>query len=420
MNILFVHNNFPGQFGSLAGHLAGARGHKVVAIGSGTARPIPGVELRRYAPKRGTAPAIHPFSVRFEADCIRGEATHAVATQLAQAGFRPDVIVGHVGWGEPLFLRDVWPAAKVALYTEFYYHGHGCDVGFDPEYESLTPRQFLRVRAKNATQALMLAEADLGISPTEWQRNVYPEILRPRISVVHDGIDTKTVRPRPGVGFKPADTGLAFKPGDEVITYVNRALEPMRGLHIFLQALMEILPARPNAHVLIVGADTGAGYGDAAPAGQSWKQYLLGKWGDLIDASRVHWLGRIERKKYLDVLAVSRVHVYLTYPFVLSWSLLEAMSAGCLVVASDTPPVKEVIEHECNGLLVDFHDRAALARTVIDALSQPREAFAAITQAARKTVIERYDRDSVCLPRWTALIEGLALKGAASNVQQIA
>jgi glycosyltransferase involved in cell wall biosynthesis len=405
MNVLFVHNDFPGQFGAWAQHLANSRGHQVRAIGSRTAKEMTGVGLSRYGLTRGSSPTVHPFSIRFEADCLRGEAAGKAAGQLARAGFRPDVIVAHIGWGESFFLRDVWPDSKLIGYCEFFYHARGHDVNFDPEFESPTLEADMRVRAKNAGALLALADVTAGLAPTAWQRSTFPEHLRGRITVIHDGIDTSEARPRPGIVLKLPQTGAVLRPDDEVVTYVNRHLEPMRGLHIFLRSLPEILAARPKAEVLVIGAPSKQPYGGRSQDGKTWKERLLAEVADRIDASRVHWLGLVPGHVFLAALGISRVHVYLTYPFVLSWSVLQAMSSGCLVVASKTPPVQEVIEDGSNGLLVDFFDHRRLAELVISALSRPREHFAPLTTAARRTIVQRFDRSTVCVPRLVELVE---------------
>ena len=410
MNILFVHNNFPGQFGAWAQHLAKLRGHHVVAIGSRTAAAIPDVELHRYELKRGSSKSVHNFAVRFEADCIRAEAVARTAEQLRRSGFSPDVIVAHIGWGESLFLRDVWPASKIIVYCEFYYRSRGLDVNFDPEFESPTIEGDMRVRAKNAGTTLALADADIGLSPTHWQRSVFPEQLQSRIEVIHDGIDTSEARPRPDAVFSLPGTSRVLRADDEVITYVNRHLEPMRGLHILLRSLPELLAARPKAEVLIMGSAGGQSYGGASNDGRSWKDRFLAEVADRIDTSRVHWLGRVSKPVYLNALAVSRIHLYLTAPFVLSWSLLEAMSTGCLVIASKTPPVEEIIEHGKNGLLVGFFDHGNLAATVIEALARPRTDFLSITTAARLTILQRFDRATVSIPKLVELVERFARK----------
>jgi glycosyltransferase involved in cell wall biosynthesis len=404
MNILFVHSNFPAQFVHLASYLAQA--HNVVAIGGPSSRAITAVRLLRYRLSRGSTAGILPLAIRYEADCLRGAATAAACSELLNQGFRPDLVVGHSGWGELLFVKEIWPDAKIIAYAEYYYRGRGGDSCFDREIDDPTLANIMVAHAKNGGLAVSLADADLAISPTHWQRSCFPALLRSRIVVAHDGIDTVSICPNPTARVQLAN-GCTFGAGDELVSYVNRSLEPMRGIHVFLRALPAILRARPSAQVLIIGASTETPYGKPAAQGTTWKEAFLKEICDEIDPSRVHWLGAVDRTALNAVLAVSRVHVYLTYPFVLSWSLLEAMSAGCLVVASDTAPVREVIDDGSNGLLVDFFDHDLLASTVIEALARPFEAVAGMRLAARKTIVKRFDRDSVCLPRLDLLIKGM-------------
>jgi glycosyltransferase involved in cell wall biosynthesis len=410
MNVLFVHNEFPGQFMHLATHLARQRGHNVVAIGGPNSRELDQIALRRYQLTRDSTPGILPYAETYEIECLHGEAAAVSAAELAREGFRPDVIIGHAGWGELLYLKEIWPNTKTVAYAEYYYRGRGGDSSFDLEIDDPGLAYLIFSRAKNAGVAICVAEADLVICPTNWQRSCYPESLRSRIIVAHDGIDTVGIRPLPDARLKLAGSDQEFRAGDEVVTYVNRALEPMRGIHVFLRALPAILESRPSAHVLIVGSEDERLYGKWPPEEATWKDIFVREVRDRIDPARVHWLGLLDRPALNNFFGVSRVHVYLTYPFVLSWSMLEAMSAGCLVVASSTPPVEEVIKSGHNGLTVDFFDHQALAGTVIDALGRPREAFSTITAAARDTIVKRYDRDAVCLPRLVGLIESLATR----------
>ena len=228
-----------------------------------------------------------------------------------------------------------------------------------------------------------------------------PEAYQEGISVIFDGIDTQVVKPDPQAVFIFGDR--SFSVGDEVITFINRNLEPQRGYHIFMRALPEILRRRPNAVALIVGED-GVSYGLPPANGNSWKQIFLDEVKNRLDLSRVFSLGRIAYVEYLRLLQISACHVYLTYPFVLGWSCIEAMSAGCLVVGSATPPVQEVIEHDKNGLLVDFFDVDALADTVADCLARPVH-YAHLRTAARQTVVTRYDLNTVCLPAQMRFVE---------------
>ena len=399
MNILFIHQNFPGQFKFLAPALA-ATGHRVHALRI-DGRDVPGVEVHRYTLKRSSSREIHPWAVEFESKMIRGEACALAAMQLKAAGFMPDVIVANPGWGESLFLRDVWPQARMLALFEFFYAAQGLDFDFDPEFARAGLDADAKLRAKNTSLLMALQDMDAGWSPTHFQRSTLPEVYQERISVIFDGIDTQVVRPDPDAVFTFGDR--TFRVGDEVITFINRNLEPQRGYHIFMRALPEILRRRPNAVALIVGRD-GVSYGAPPANGGSWKQIFLDEVKDRLDLSRVFSLGRIAYVEYLRLLQVSACHVYLTYPFVLGWSCIEALSTGCLVVGSATPPVQEVIEHEKNGLLVDFFDVDALADTVADCLARPAH-YAHLRAAARQTVVTRYDLNTVCLPAQMRFVE---------------
>jgi len=402
MNVAFVHQNFPGQFKHLAPHLAKA-GHTVRALGI-EGPGLPGIDLRRYKPARATSRHTHPWAQEFETKVIRGEACAAAALALKNEGFVPHVIVANPGWGESLFLKDVWPQAKMLALIEFFYAAQGLDFDFDPEFHQPDPVRDAKLRAKNAHLLMALADMDCGLSPTEFQKSTVPLAFRDRIRVIFDGIDTGVVRPDSGATLQVA--GRTLRAGDEVLTFVNRNLEPYRGYHIFMRALPAILDARPHAVALIVGGD-GVSYGAAAPEGKTWKQIFLDEMKDRLPLERVHFTGRLPYAEYLKVLQASACHVYLTYPFVLGWSCIEALAAGCLVVGSRTPPVQEAIEHGRNGLLVDFFDTRVLAQTVIDCLARPGD-YTSLRTAARQSALERYDLAGVCLPQQVRLIERLA------------
>ena len=401
MNVLFVHQNFPGQFKHLAPHLARA-GHRVRALGI-DGPGLPEVELIRYKPARATSKNTHPWAQEFETKVIRGEACARAALELRDGGFTPDVIVANPGWGESLFLRDVFPRARMLALLEFFYAARGLDFGFDPEFHRNDPMRDAKLRSKNAHLLMALADMDRGFSPTQFQRSTVPEQYRAKIDVIFDGIDTGVARPDSGAAIEIGEQSL--RASDEVLTFVNRNLEPYRGYHIFMRALPEILRRRPHASVLIVGGD-GVSYGAPAPAGKSWKQIFFDEVKGQLDLARVHFIGRLPYEQYLKVLQVSACHVYLTYPFVLGWSCIEAMSTGCLVVGSRTPPVEEAIQDRRNGLLVDFFDVAALARAVCEVLERPDE-FAPLRAAARQTALDRYDL-AKCLPQQVKMVEDLA------------
>lgn len=400
--ILFVHPNFPGQFVHVARHLA-AKGWLVCALGDHTARDLPGVTLERYeAPVRAVR-VDSQVARRFAVEAARGSAAADAARRLASAGFRPRVVVGHPGWGDMMYLKDVFPAATFIDYLEFWFSAEGADVGFDPEFGVPSIEQSERVRARNAAVLLAAADADRLVSPMPWQAQRFPALLRERITVAHEGIDTEKARPHAGVVLDVEGAAALARTGDEILTFVSRDLEPYRGFHVFMRSLPKILKARPNARVLVIGGD-GVSYGHRPATGGSWRQAMMAEVGRDIDRSRVHFLGKVPHDVFIAAMQVSRVHVYLTYPFVLSWSVLEAMSCGALVVGSDTAPVRDVIRHGENGLLVDFFDTAALADTVCEALAAPEARFASLRRAARQSIVLAHDLRTVALPAWEKLI----------------
>lgn len=415
MNILFIHQHFPGQFKFLAPALVD-RGHDVSAlcITPDQGFSYPGIQIHAYKTDRGTTPNIHPWVMDLETKVIRAEACFRAAMKLKESGYKPDLIIAHIGWGETLFIKEVWPDCKLVIYAEFYYHASGADVGFDPEFV-IPDAVACAMRAKNLNNIAHFDIADAGISPTEWQKSTFPEPFRSKITVVHDGIDTDQLLPNPKATLtltigntKP----LVLTKRDEIITFVNRNLEPYRGYHTFMRSLPAILKERPNLKVLIVGGDK-VSYG-AAPDPNTygklgWKEIFANEIKQQL--SEVQWqqlifVGNIPYKYFVPLLQVSTVHVYLTYPFVLSWSLLEAMSVGCAIVGSKTAPLQEVIEHNHNGLLVDFFKPKELAGAVIKLLDDPalRETLG---QAARKIAVEKFDLKTVCLPRALEFVERL-------------
>ena len=414
VNLLFVHQNFPGQFKHLAPALA-AHGHRVVAT---TMRKPPhppswqGVELKPYSVSRGTTPGIHPWMTDLETKTIRAEAFFRHALRMARAGFKPDVVIAHPGWGESLFVKEVWPQARLGIFSEFFYQAEGSDVGFDPEFPPQDEGEPCRLRMKNANHLLHFDIADGGISPTRWQASTFPLPFRERICVIHDGIDTDHVVPLPQVRLVlPTVDGrrLSLSRDDEVVTFVNRNLEPYRGYHVFMRTLPEILRRRPRAQVVLVGGEE-VSYGARPPGGGTWKQIFIDEVRPRIadaDWARVHFVGRIPYDRFVGLLQVSTVHVYLTYPFVLSWSLLEAMSAGCAIVASDTAPLREAIVHGDTGRLVGFFDSPALADEVCGLLDDPAER-ARLGSRARQFARQTYDLKTICLPRQLRWVAGLA------------
>lgn len=409
MDLLFVHQNFPGQFKHLAPALA-AHGHRVVALSMRKdAQPgtWQGVQVLPYRAVRGNLPGQHPWLVDFESKLLRGQASLKAARLLRDQGFTPRAVIAHPGWGESLFLSEVWPQARLGLYAEWFYRERGYDFGFDPEFPLVDGElQAGRLRLKNLNHWMHHEIASAAISPTAWQASTFPPEYRQKISVIHDGVDTDALTPDPGVVFEVDGQRLSRQ--DEVITFVARQLEPYRGWHVFMRLLPALLRQRPQARVLIVGGD-GVAYGAPPLGGGSWKQRLIDEVRPQMpdaDWSRVSFLGHLPYPRFVDLLRLSTVHVYLTYPFVLSWSLLEAMSTGACVLASDTAPVREVVTEGETGRLVDFFDRDLLLQRLLELLDDPAQRQR-LGAAARHHVQQHYDLRRVCLPRqldWVAAL----------------
>ena len=405
MRILFVHQNFPGQFVHLALELA-ARGHDVIAL-TADSNPNPiSLPCARYKWQPPAFPKdVYRLASSFAAMTRRGEVAALAAAELRDAhGIEPDVIFGTPGWGEMLFLGQVWPRARRLVYAEFFYAPGGPNEGFDPEFSNSGLRQRISLAANGAHVVMSMADAHALLAPTRWQAASFPDYVQSRISVIHDGIDTARVAPAAATRVTIPGTSIEIRTGEEILTFINRNLEPSRGFHIFMRSLPKVLAARPHARVVIIGGDERSYSPAPMAAGKTWREMMLDELGERLDLSRVHFAGKVPYATFVDLMRVTRVHAYLTYPFVLSWSLLEAMSAGALIVGSRTPPVEEVISDGENGRLVDFFDVDAWSSALIEALAQP-EKFSGLRRAARQTVVERYDLRSKCLPRLVNFVE---------------
>lgn len=392
-NILFIHQNFPGQFGRMALALA-KQGHNVQALAD-QGRGLADIPTHRYVLKTppGLAAGMFP---NLQAQLMRSGAAAQKMLQLKAAGYQPDYIIAHPGWGDALFVKDVWPEAHLTVFSEWFYSTHGADVGFDPEFPTEEAEQAaIGVRLKNTVHLHAYHAADAIYTCTEWQKAQIPALYRGKTEIVRDYIDTETVKPNPKAAIHLHKACKTFRAGDEVISFVNRNLEPYRGFHVFMRALPKILAERPEAHVVLVGGDE-VSYGRKHASGKTWKQVMLEEVGAQLPLERVHFVGKLPYETYLNLLQVSACHVYLTYPFVLSWSCLEAMAAGCALVANDAEPVREVVTDKVNGHLVDFFQTAELADRVVDVLNNRHSPTTQTMCArARQTIIDGYaDADS--------------------------
>jgi glycosyltransferase involved in cell wall biosynthesis len=404
MRALFLHQNFPAQYRHLVRRLANRPENEVYFITQANANAMRGVTKIVYKPFLPAQSTCHPFSIDVDRAIRTGLAAAEACRALRARGFRPDIVIGHNGWGETLFVKDVFPDAPLLSYFEFFYHAHGVDVDFDPEFTSVFGDP-ARLRTRNAVNLMGFNAADWGHTATSWQRSLYPGDMRRRITAIHEGVDTTRVKPNPDAWLRLPGHDRKLTRNDEVITYVARNLEPYRGFHVFMRALPEILRRRPQARVIVVGGD-GVSYGTPPPIGVSYRDWLQQELRDSLDWARVHFLGQVSYETYLTVLQVSSAHVYLTYPFVLSWSFAEALACGCLVIGSKTAPVLEVLEDRVNGLLVDFFSTTELADRLDEVFEHP-DRLQELRDRARQTAVTRFDLTTSQLPKWERLVENL-------------
>jgi len=408
VKLLFVHQGFPSQYIHILRALETQGGHELIALGIEEADEVlpASVKYFRYSLTRGNQPGLHPWVLDIESKVLRAEACANAAIKLKQQGFTPDLICSHPGWGEPLFLKDIWPEIPLLTYQEFFYNPRGFDYAFDNEIHGESNwMDSARIRIKTANQLLNLEASDWCVTPTEFQKSSYPKAWRNRISVIHDGIDTNKACPSKTQEPVELPDGTVLQPDDKVVTFVNRTLEPYRGCHSMIRAIPQLQQLAPDAKLVIVGDTKGVSYGNLCPEGE-WSERFLAEIEGHYDPSRVHFTGPVPYEHFIPILQLSKAHVYLTYPFVLSWSLLEAMSCGCAVVGSNTLPVQEVIKHGRNGLLVDFFDPQQIASTIAELLKNRTYALE-LGQAARETVLQHYRLDN-CVQRHLALINLVA------------
>jgi glycosyltransferase involved in cell wall biosynthesis len=406
MNLMFVHQNMPGQYREQLLWLAQQRAHRIVFLTQRKDPPkIDGITTVRYGPHGRDAPSTYGLSKIWEEAAASGYGAVLAAQKLEKdEGFRPDIIIGHAGWGELLFFKDLWPDVPVIGFFEYFYRATGGPVGFDPDDPPNEYTPYL-LRARNTVPYASVDAVDLGHAPTQWQADRFPDYFRDKFYVCHDGIRTDRLRPNPKVELNLGRLKRPLTRKDEIFTYLARNLEHTRGFHIFMRALPAIQKARPNARVIILGGND-VSYGRKSKHPKGLRAEMEEEVGPQLDWDRVHFLGQVPYSEYCKIVQLSRCHIYLTMPFVLSWSLLESMSMQATVVASDVAPVREAVTHGENGLLVNFFDPGALADQVVDVLAN-QPAYAHLGPAARAQVVETYDFLTRCMPEHVRQINAL-------------
>lgn len=400
MRILFLHDNFPAQFPHVAAALAKDKDNDVVFGTLRKAGCLPGVRRVTFQTKRSVHQNTHHYLHGLERAVITGEAVYELGRQLKEEGFTPDVVYGHSGWGPPLFIKDIFPTSRLLCYFEWFYHTYGSDVDFDPDYPP-SPDDEARIRMKNSPILLDLESCDRGLSPTHWQRDQFPEEWKSKIDVINDGFDTDLCKPITGAKLKLDRIGLDLSEAKELITYTAWGMEPYRGFPQFLQAIAQLQKTRPDMHAIVVGENRVV-YGRKRSDGKSWKQEMLETLD--LDETRIHFPGKLPHEELRQIYQASSAHVYLTRPFILSWSMMESMASGCILIASDVPTVTEIVTDNETGLLVDFFDPEAIASRIEEALDHP-EKMKTIRENARQHIIDHYSLKKN-LPKHLAWIRG--------------
>ena len=380
-----MHRNFPGQFRYIAPVYSRDKNNNVVFVTNNPETPTyAGIKKVVYKIKRRIPKDSHRYLRFYEDSVIHGQSAAEELINLQQAGFKPDVIIGH-SWGSSLFVKEIFPDTPYIAYMEWYYNYKDSDVDFAKKEVDINEKASLM--CKNAHLLQDLVSCDYAISPTNWQKSQFPDIFKDKITVIHEGINTEICCPNDNARFKIPDKDIVLTKDDEVLTYVTRGMEEYRGFPEFMKAASILMKQRPNLHIVVGGEDRVC-YGRTL-ANTTFKKEMLKKYN--YDMNRLHFVGLLKYNDYVNLLQTTTAHVYLTYPFVLSWSLMEAMAIGCRIIASNTQPVKEVIKDGFSGILTDFFDTDTLVKKINEVLDN-KESYSLIQKNARDTIIKKYDQ----------------------------
>lgn len=399
MKILFLHRNFPGQFRYLAPQMAQDPENEVVFISNEHKGQIPGIKKYSYHLKRNVPDNCHRYLRFLEENIIHGQSAAELALQLKQRGFYPDVIYGHT-WGQTLFMKEVWPESKLLCYFEWFFNSENSYVDFGGHEVSIDEKAKFKI--DNTQLFIDLHYCDRGLCPTNYQIKQFPAEYRDKIKVLHDGIDTDFCIRKDNAVLDLPELNLKFTAEDEILTYGTRGMDPYRGFPEFMKAVEILQKKRPNLQVIISGKDRVC-YGPPLPNGKTYKQHMIDTLD--LDLSRIHFTGLLPFDKYIDMLNVTSAHVYLTYPFVCSWSLLNAMACEAPIIASNTEPVLEFLEDNKNSLLFDFFNVEQQVEKIEYALDN-RDKMEPLRKEARKLIVDKYALKDL-LPQHISYIKSL-------------
>ena len=388
MRVFFVHQNFPGQLLHLARHLAAQPGHEVIAITKRRDAPIAGVKRVIYKVE-DFKPIKNPLAQAFDELTRHGMAVRKAMLELKRRNLEPDIIVVHPGWGEAMFIQDVFPDVPRIDYCEILVSKQ--IRLFDPDDAQGSEIQAEELHhQRTAMHLFCLEKCTVGWSPTAWQKQTFPTAYQDKIRVLHDGIDTEKAKPNSAAQLE-LPNGRVLTTDDEVVTWAARNLEPIRGIRPFFRAAARLLERRANCHIVVAGGD-GASYSPWHASGRPHREVMLEEVP--LDPDRCHFLGHIEHDRFRSLLQISSAHLYLSMPYVLSWSALEAMSCGAALVASDTAPVRELITDRENGLLANYFAPDEIADRVEELLGDA-SLRQSISRHARQTILDHHKLDDL-------------------------
>lgn len=377
MDILFLHGNYPAQFRTQSRALAADSAHRVVFATERDPVPqaeiVPGLRIAHYATHRAPSSKTHPYLTSSENAVLHGQAVLRCLLRLQNQGFQPALVIYHAGRGLGLFLRNLLPESTLVAYCEWYFKPADLPwLSGSADFDAS-----LRIGLRNSTMLLELAEADLAVVPTTWQRQQFPGLVQERLQVIFDGIDTSYFQPGPAQTPLPE---LVIQPEGEsnpvrldsdavVISYTTRGMEPIRGFPEFLRSLPPLLEAIPQLQVVVAGRDRQA-YSYPAPShGGSWKEHLLAELGDFEGRERLHFTGLIPYRQLRALMQRTDLHIYFSRPYVTSWSLFEAAACGAPIMMNTGPATTGVLPGAAFATL-DLDDSAAIPATLKTALER--------------------------------------------------
>jgi glycosyltransferase involved in cell wall biosynthesis len=406
MRALFIHPNFPAQFGIVA-HYAAAQ------------LQWPCVFLTSVDTTKFEAPFTHiNYRLKDDEPCppsftnpesLSGLMEHLAAIYRGLRNIpelQPDVVVGHVSYGTFLYLKNLYACPFVGYFELFPGAFWGQEMVLR---EAFPPTESVRLfqSTYHALTILQLMACDVAYTPSQTQWNMAPAEYRNKIKVIPEGVDCNVFQPRP----RPTTIGdRTIEPHTPVITFVSRTLESVRGFDIFMRVAKRIAEARPDALFIVVGAErTHYGHELAYTQGKSFARWVLAQ--EEYDLSRFAFIAMPPMEQLASIYNVSSLHVHLSAPFIPSPTLLQAMASGCAILGSATAPVQEFIEDGKHGRLAPLEDVETLTSVALEMIANP-EQCRELAREARLRAVEEYELWS-CTRRLCDFLEETGGRGAA-------